>query len=111
MCRELAADRGAAILTGSPEALASALQKLTGAMPLIPEEDLRRVAPLNALLIVGLDSVRSAHPPVQERLAQLASIGREEGKAEPPPPRARFGLAAAVFVVVFAVALLVFLYL
>jgi heat shock protein HtpX len=110
MCRELAADRGAAILTGSPEALASALQKLTGAMPLIPEEDLRRVAPLNALLIVGLDSVRRAHPPLQERLAQLASIGREEGKAEPPPPRARFGLAAAVFVVVFAVALLVLLY-
>jgi hypothetical protein len=47
---------------------------------------------------------------VQERLAQLASIGREEGTAEPPPRRARLGLAAAVFVVVFAVALVVFLY-
>jgi heat shock protein HtpX len=51
MSRELSADRGAAILTGAPENLASALQKLTGAVGLIPKEDLRRVAPLNALFI------------------------------------------------------------
>ena len=107
MSRELAADRGAAILTGSPETLATAQQKLTGALPLIPKEDLRRVAPLNALLIVGLEEVRSAHPPVQERIAELAAIGREEGEAEPPRPRAQLGLAAVVFVVVFALALLV----
>jgi heat shock protein HtpX len=110
MCRELSADRGAAILTGAPENLASALQKLTGAVGLIPKEDLRRVAPLNALFIVGVDSVVRAHPPVQERLAALAAIGREEGRADPPTSSSRLGLAAAVFLAVFAGMLFVFLH-
>ena len=109
MCRELSADRGAAILTGAPENLASALQKLTGAVGLIPKEDLRRVAPLNALFIVGVDPVVRAHPPVQERLAALAAIGREEGRADPPRSSSRLGLAAAVFLAVFAGMLFVFL--
>jgi heat shock protein HtpX len=100
--RELSADRGAAILTGAPENLASALQKLTGAVGLVPKEDLRRVAPLNALFIVGIDPVLRAHPPVQERLAELAAIGREEGRADPPRGSPRLGLAAAVFLAVFA---------
>ena len=102
VCRELSADRGAAILTGAPENLASALQKLTGAVGLIPKEDLRRVAPLNALFIVGVDSVLRAHPPVQERLAALGAIGREEGRADPPRSRSGLGLAVAVFLAVFA---------
>jgi heat shock protein HtpX len=102
VCRELSADRGAAILTGAPENLASALQKLTGAVGLIPKEDLRRVAPLNALFIVGVDSVLRAHPPVQERLAALGAIGREEGRADPPRSNSGFGLAVAVFLAVFA---------
>jgi heat shock protein HtpX len=110
MCRELAADRGAAILTGAPENLASALQKLTGAVGLIPKEDLRRVAPLNALFIVGVDPVVRAHPPVQERLAALAAIGREEGRADLPTSSSRLGLAAAVFLAVFAGMLFVFLH-
>jgi heat shock protein HtpX len=102
VCRELSADRGAAILTGAPENLASALQKLTGAVGLIPKEDLRRVAPLNALFIVGVDSVLRAHPPVQERLAALGAIGREEGRADPPGSSWGLGLAVAVFLAVFA---------
>jgi heat shock protein HtpX len=110
MCRELSADRGAAILTGAPENLASALQKLTGAVGLIAREDLRRVAPLNALFIVGVDPVVRAHPPVQERLAALAAIGREEARADPPTSSSRLGLAAAVFLVVFAGMLFVFLH-
>jgi heat shock protein HtpX len=110
MCRELSADRGAAILTGAPENLASALQKLTGAVGRIPKEDLRRVAPLNALFIVGVDPVVRAHPPVQERLAALAAIGREEGRADPPSSSSRLGLAAAVFLAVFAGMLFVFLH-
>jgi len=108
MCRELAADRCAAVLTGAPEQLASALQKVTGAMPLIPKEDLRRITPLNALLIVGIGAVRNAHPPVPERLAQLAAISQEEGTAEPRRPQSHLGLAAAVFVIVFAAALVLF---
>jgi heat shock protein HtpX len=102
MSRELSADRGAAILTGAPENLASALQKLTGAVGLIPKKDLRRVAPLNALFIVGVDPVLHAHPPVQERLAELAAIGREEGRADLPRSSPGLGLAAAVFLAVFA---------
>jgi heat shock protein HtpX len=102
MSRELSADRGAAILTGAPENLASALQKLTGAVGLIPKEDLRRVAPLNALFIVGVDPVLRAHPPVQERLAKLAAIWSEEGRADPPRSSPRLGVAAAVFLAVFA---------
>src|SRR5699024_5633892 len=39
--RELAADRAAAILTGAPSTLASALTKLSGDMSKIPEKDLR----------------------------------------------------------------------
>jgi heat shock protein HtpX len=109
-CRELSADRGAAILTGAPENLASALQNLTGAVGRIPREDLRRVAPLNALFIVGVDPVVRAHPPVQERLAALAAIGREEGRADPPSSSSRLGLAAAVFLAVFAGMLFVFLH-
>jgi heat shock protein HtpX len=102
VCRELSADRGAAILTGAPENLASALQKLTGAVGLIPKEDLRRVAPLNALFIVGVDPVLRAHPPVQKRLAALGAIGREEGRADPPRSSSGLGLAVAVFLAVFA---------
>jgi heat shock protein HtpX len=109
MYRELAADRGAAVLTGAPEALASALQKLADAVPLIPQEDLRRVAPLDAVFIVAVDSLSRMHPPVQERIAQLAEIGRREGEAEPPPTRPHLGLAAAVFAVVFVAMLVVFL--
>src|SRR5699024_3015802 len=42
-CRELAADRAAAILTGAPSTLASALTKLSGDMSKIPRSAERRV--------------------------------------------------------------------
>lgn len=43
--REFAADRGAAMITGSPAALASALMRLSGELAQIPAIDLRTVAP------------------------------------------------------------------
>src|SRR5674536_256021 len=46
--RELAADRGAAQLTGRPSALASALVKVTGYMSRVPTRDLRAAEPFNA---------------------------------------------------------------
>ena len=42
--REYAADRGSALITGAPEHLMSALQKIASQMTLIPQRDLREVA-------------------------------------------------------------------
>jgi heat shock protein HtpX len=84
--REFAADRGSALLTGAPEYLMSALQKISGQMAQIPQRDLREVQAMNAFFIVPA-SVRSAaaelfmdHPPLEKRLAALAEIAREMGR-------------------------------
>lgn len=50
--RELSADRAAALLTGRPSALASALTKVSGQMARIPTEDLRKAEPYNALYFI-----------------------------------------------------------
>ena len=50
--REYAADRGAAIITGAPENLMSALQRIAGQIQQIPQKDLREVQGLNAFFIV-----------------------------------------------------------
>ena len=85
--REYAADRGAALLTGAPEQLMSALQKISSRMTQIPQRDLREVAGMNAFFIVPT-SVKSSfaelfmtHPPLEKRLARLATISREMGQA------------------------------
>jgi heat shock protein HtpX len=87
--REYAADRGAALLTGAPEHLMSALQKIASRMLQIPQKDLREVAGMNAFFIVPTN-VKSAaaelfmtHPPLEKRLARLAEIAREMGRPVP----------------------------
>ena len=50
--REYAADRGAALITGAPEHLMSALQKIASRITQIPQRDLREVAGMNAFFIV-----------------------------------------------------------
>jgi len=84
--REYAADRGAAVITGAPEQLMSALQKIASQMTRIPQRDLREVAGMNAFFIIPTN-VRSAfgelfltHPPLEKRLAALAQISREMGR-------------------------------
>jgi heat shock protein HtpX len=77
--REYAADRGSAILTGSPEQLASALLRITGAMQHIPSQDLREVQPLSALFIAapskaGVMELFSDHPSVEKRIARLQRL-------------------------------------
>src|SRR5215217_2774849 len=50
--REYAADRGSALITGTPEYLMSALQKIASEMTRIPQRDLREVEAMNAFFIV-----------------------------------------------------------
>ena len=84
--REYAADRGAALVTGAPENLMSALQKIASGMATIPKRDLREVEAMNAFFIVPT-SVKSAmgelfatHPPMEKRIARLAEVAREMGR-------------------------------
>jgi heat shock protein HtpX len=75
--REYGADRGAAIITGRPSALASALMKLSGAMQRVPDQDLRQASGMNAFFIVPTSVKNSAktlfmtHPPMEARIARL----------------------------------------
>ncbi|KRE94640.1 heat-shock protein HtpX [Nocardioides sp. Soil774] len=81
--RELSADRAGAYLTLKPAALASALQKISGESAAIPTRDLRAGSAASALCIVpalrggGLSGLMATHPPLQQRLAQLARIQAE----------------------------------
>jgi heat shock protein HtpX len=81
--REFAADRGAAVLTGRPSALSSALLKLSGTMERIPDRDLRTTAPMNAFFIVparhraALANLFSTHPPLEQRIAALDRLERQ----------------------------------
>jgi heat shock protein HtpX len=88
--REYAADRGAAIITGAPENLMSALQRIAGQIQQIPQKDLREVQGLNAFFIVPTNlkssfaEVFMTHPPLEKRLARLAAISREMGRPVGP---------------------------
>jgi len=87
--REYAADRGSALITGAPEHLMSALQKISGQITQIPERDLREVAGMNAFFIIPTNWRTQAgelfmdHPPLEKRLAALEKIAREMGRAVP----------------------------
>jgi heat shock protein HtpX len=84
--REYAADRGSALITGAPEYLMSALQKISGQIALIPQRDLREVEGLNAFYIIPARAKEAAaelfmdHPPLAKRLAALERIAREMGR-------------------------------
>lgn len=84
--RELSADRGAALLTGKPSALAAALTKVTGQMAQIPTRDLRQAEPFNAFFFApalsgqAMSRLLSSHPTLEQRLDQLARISRELGR-------------------------------
>ncbi len=78
--REFAADRGAALITGRPSALASALVKISGGMQRIPQRDLRTAGELNAFFIFpagagkAIGSLFSTHPPMEKRIAALQRL-------------------------------------
>jgi len=80
--REFAADRGAAIMTGQPSHLVSALKKISGFK--VPTVDLRKVeGPVSALFITpaisGSSFMRlfSTHPTLEARIAALQKIEME----------------------------------
>ena len=83
--RELSADRAGAYLTFKPGALATALQKISGEAA-TPSRDLRAGSAVSALCIVpalsggGLGGLLATHPPLQQRLEQLARIQAELGR-------------------------------
>jgi heat shock protein HtpX len=88
--REFAADRGAALVTGAPENLMSALQRIAGDIARIPQRDLREVAGMNAFFIIPTNWKHSfgelfmTHPPLEKRLARLAAIAQEMGRPVAP---------------------------
>jgi heat shock protein HtpX len=79
--REYAADRGSALITGAPEHLMSALQKISSGIAQIPQRDLRQAEALNAFFIVpSVKELFATHPPMEKRMARLAEIAREMGR-------------------------------
>jgi heat shock protein HtpX len=84
--REFAADRGSALLTGAPEQLMSALQKIASDMTRIPQRDLREVESMNAFFIIpttvksSIGELFATHPPLEKRLARLEQIAQEMGR-------------------------------
>lgn len=94
--RELAADRGAAELTGQPAALAAALTALEADGPAIPTKDLRELRTMASMTIVALpkdtkdtgtdafsrllDRMMASHPPLADRLDRLAALSRDLGR-------------------------------
>jgi heat shock protein HtpX len=85
--REYSADRGAALITGAPENLMSALQRIASGMASIPQRDLRQVESMNAFFIIPtgvkstLGELFATHPPLEKRLARLAELSREMGRS------------------------------
>jgi len=78
--REFTADRTAALVTGRPSALASALMKISGQMQRVPEQDLRQAEGMNAFFIVpasvksSIRGIFSTHPPMEKRIEALNRI-------------------------------------
>jgi heat shock protein HtpX len=79
--REFVADRGAALFTGRPSALASALRKISSGMDRLPEKDLRVANEMSAFYIASPKKVVSGlfatHPPMEKRIEQLMRLEAE----------------------------------
>jgi heat shock protein HtpX len=78
--REFAADRGGAVLTGRPSALASALLRISGTIERVPSQDLRAAEGMSAFFIIparakkSLLNIFADHPPLEQRLAALQRL-------------------------------------
>jgi heat shock protein HtpX len=77
--REYSADRGAAIITGNPNDLATALTRISGTVQRVPKDDLRKAEKMNAFFIIpavgdGIVNLFASHPPVLKRIEKLQQI-------------------------------------
>jgi heat shock protein HtpX len=83
--REYSADRGAAILTGHPSHMISALLKISGVMDRVPKKDLRAAEGMNQFFIVpqltgrSIMELFSTHPPLEKRIRQLERMEQTMG--------------------------------
>lgn len=81
--REFAADRGSAYITRNPQALVSALKKISGWMDALPPEPKAKVEGANAFFIIpALSGNRilelfSTHPSLEKRIANLERVEGE----------------------------------
>jgi heat shock protein HtpX len=78
--REFSADRGAAIITGRPSALASALMRISSGMARIPKQDLRASNELSAFYFFppgaksAIGGLFATHPPMEKRIEALQRL-------------------------------------
>lgn len=79
--REFAADQTGAEVTGDPEGLASALEKLQRGVAMMPMEPTPQQESVSALYIVkpfagggGMANLFSTHPPLEERIKRLRNM-------------------------------------
>jgi len=78
--REFSADRGAALITGNPSNLASALLKISGSIKRAPPQELRKAEGMNAFFIIpalskgSLMNLFSTHPPIEKRIERLEKL-------------------------------------
>ena len=86
--REFAADRGAALITGRPSALASALMRISSGMERIPQKDLRASSELSAFYIFppgvkgSISGLFATHPPMEKRIEALQRLESQlQGRA------------------------------
>jgi heat shock protein HtpX len=86
--REFAADRGAAIITGRPSALASALMRISSGMHRIPQQDLRASSELSAFYFFppatksAISGLFATHPPMEKRIEALQRLEAQlQGRA------------------------------
>jgi heat shock protein HtpX len=86
--REYAADNMGARVTGRPDALASALRRISGGVQQIENYPAERNPATAHLFIInplthhGIDSLFSTHPPVESRVAALEQLAREMGQRD-----------------------------
>ncbi|MEN6609274.1 MAG: zinc metalloprotease HtpX [Methanoregulaceae archaeon] len=81
--REFAADRGSAYITRNPQALISALKKISGRMDALPPEPKAKIEGANAFFIIPaltgnrIMELFSTHPALDKRIANLEKVEAE----------------------------------